>query len=89
MATQVQGVVNLTGSDLQLTNTFAGKVRESDSVTIGSQTYKATGGADNDFIKIPDATPLAKFLEADHIAISNIVVGGNSHTVYIAKDSKQ
>jgi hypothetical protein len=85
MATQLYGVNNLTDSTLTLTNTIGGKVKSSDSAEIPPRSFKRTGGADGNFIEIPDATPLAEFFSKDNTNISGIEAGGMTQQVYFAK----
>ena len=82
MATKLIGVVNLTSSPLQLTNTLKGVQRKSDATTLNPLAYTKTGGADGNFIEIPDATPLAKWFESNFTAISGIPGGA---TINFAK----
>ena len=79
MATKLAYVINASPVGFQLTNTIGGVQRTSDAVNIPANSLTKTGGADNNFIQIPDATPPVKYFSSDN---TNLNAGTNNLYIY-------
>lgn len=86
MASQLGYVINASATQFQLTNTIAGQVQSGDSVTLPPNSLTKTGGSDNDWIRIPDATPPPQYFIQDNTCFNagstNLYIYGTNGVVY-------
>jgi len=71
MASQLGYVINASSETFLLTNTIAGNEQPSDAANLPPNSITKTGGADNNWITIPDATPPDEYFTQDNIKLSN------------------
>jgi hypothetical protein len=79
MANKLAYVINASPVQFQLTNTINGVQQPGDAVKLPPNSLTKTGGKDNNFIQIPDATPPVKFFPSDN---TNINAGSNNLYIY-------
>ncbi len=74
MANRITSVVNTTPVTFQLNNWIKGSTTPADDVVIKPNGTTITGGKDNNFINIPDATPPLQYFCLDNMAFTSTTV---------------
>ncbi len=86
MANKLAYVINASPVQFQLTNTIGGSQQSGDAVQLPPNSLTKTGGKDNNFIDIPDATPPVKFFSSDNTNLNagstNLYMYGTQGVVY-------